>query len=70
MLEPARKGGEVPVTVGVDTHLDEHVAVVLEPASICMRRDFVLAFEKCLSKRWGKDGPILHDRAGAARRRR
>lgn len=30
MLEHARKDGEAPVTVGVDTHLDEHVAVVLE----------------------------------------
>ena len=30
MLEPARKDGEVPVTVGVDTHLDEHVAVALD----------------------------------------
>lgn len=30
MPEPARKDGEVPVTVGVDTHLDEHVAVALD----------------------------------------
>ncbi len=27
MLEPAHKDGEMPVTVGVDTHLDEHVAL-------------------------------------------
>ena len=31
MLEPARKdAAEVPLTLGVDTHLDEHVAVVLD----------------------------------------
>lgn len=29
MLEPARKDDEVPVTVGLDTHLDCHVAVAL-----------------------------------------
>jgi hypothetical protein len=31
MLGPARKeAGEAPITVGVDTHLDEHVAVALD----------------------------------------